>query len=85
MKFNKIYHALTADPKNKWKESFRETVDIDPAQAEDENLRFELTGVKYVAIEAHDLGTEKASTKKAKTEATQPEAAQEPATSADAV
>ena len=51
MKFNKIYHALTADPQSKWAEAFREVVDIDPAQAQDENSRFDLTGVKYVAAE----------------------------------
>lgn len=52
MKFKKTYHALTADPNNKWAESFHETVDIDQAQAEDENLRFELTGVKYEQIDS---------------------------------
>jgi hypothetical protein len=52
MKFKKIYHALTADPKNKWAESFHETVDIDQAEAEDENLRFELTGIKYELIDS---------------------------------
>ena len=51
MKFKKIYHALTADPKNKWKESWHETVDVDQSHADEENKNFDLTGVKYEVAE----------------------------------
>lgn len=54
MKFKKIYHALTADPQNKWKESWHETVDVDESHAEEENKNFDLTGVKYEAVEIAD-------------------------------
>ena len=51
MKFNKVYHALTADPNNKWQPSWHEVVDIDPSHADEENKNFDITGVKYEAID----------------------------------
>ena len=47
MKFKKIYHALSADPKNKWVPSWHETVHIEEQFAEEQNQQFDITGVKY--------------------------------------
>lgn len=50
-KHKKSYHALTADPSNKWAYSWSETVDIADEVAVQENEKFEDTGIKYEKIE----------------------------------
>jgi hypothetical protein len=58
MKFKKIYHALSADPQNKWVPSWHETVDIEEQFAEEQNQQFDITGVKYELDETAEAEAE---------------------------